>query len=153
MKAWSDDPTSDSEVQTNRIPGMNNAAFAQQAHLLQSTYRKDLYLQFEIADALPTNTPVTYSSKRKDQGTKDVACEFIAHATNSGTRIKTVIVIAHRHHYERCRIVLEGLKITGLPTPDQYSNYDPLEAQPRAMSPEEVIVNDFASMAGMAKDA
>ena len=82
-----------------------------------------------------------------------MANEFIAHAVNAGKRITTVIVVAHRHHYERCRIVLERLKITGLPTPNQYSGYDPLEAQPRAMSPEEVIVNDFASMAGMASDA
>jgi len=153
MKEWSNAPTSDAEVSTNRIPGANNAVLAQQARMLHSQYNYDLFLQFEIADALPAGTPVTYSSKRKDQGTKDVACEFIAHATNSGKTITTVIVVAHRHHYERCRILLEKLNIAGLPTQDQYSNYDPLEAQPRAMSPEEVIVNDFASMAGMAKVA
>jgi hypothetical protein len=33
--------------------------------------------------------------------------------------------------------------------PEWYSGYDPQEAQPRVMSAEENIVNDFASMAGM----
>ena len=53
MKQWSDAPTSCKEVEANRIPGANNIALAEEAHTLQSKYQKDLYLQFEIAEALP----------------------------------------------------------------------------------------------------
>ena len=154
MKQWSNAPTTDAEVKANRLPGANNAALAEQAQALHSKYNHPLYLQFEIADALPASTPKAFTSCRKDQGTKDVACEFVAHAASVGQKISTVVVVAHKFHYERCRIVLKRMKITGLPTQDQYSGFDPQEAQPRAMSPEEMIVNDFASMAGMArKDA
>jgi len=150
MKNWSNTPTSPAE---DRLPGANNSVLAQKAQLLHSEYKHALYLQFEIADALPANTPIKCTSSRKDQNTRDVACEFVAHAARAGQKISTVIVVAHRYHYERCRLVLERMKITGLPTKDQYSGLDPHEAQPRAMSPEEMIVNDFASMAGMAQDA
>lgn len=153
MKKWSNAPTSDAEVKANRLPGANNAALAEQAQALHSQYNHPLYLQFEIADALPANAPIAFTSCRKDQGTKDVACEFVAHAASVRQKISRVVVVAHKYHYERCRLVLEQMKITGLPIRDQYSGFDPQEAQPRVMSPEEMIVNDFASMAGMAKDA
>jgi hypothetical protein len=36
-----------------------------------------------------------------------------------------------------------------LPIDDPYSEYDEFEAQPRVMSPEEFIVNDFVSVAAL----
>ena len=149
MKAWSKgvDPRDENEVRAHRLPGANNAVLAEQARKLQLEYGHALYLQFEIADAIGSSAKVKYQSSRKDQGTAQVTDEFIAHAKEP---IRTVVVVAHRHHFERCRIILEKKGITGLPPHDQYSGYDPLEAQPRVMSPEEFIVNDFASMAGMA---
>lgn len=57
----------------------------------------------------------------------------------------------YHHHYERCRLILQSrFNIDGIACPEQYAGYDPFEAQPRVMSPNEYIVNDFASMAGMA---
>jgi len=148
MKAWSKGlpPTDENEVKANRLPGANNAVLAEQARRLHLEYGYELYLQFEIADAIGNGTNVAYASTRKDQGTAPVADEFIAHTKKS---IQTAVVVAHQHHFERCRLILEKKGITGLPTCDLYSGYDPFEAQPRVMSPEEFIVNDFASMAGM----
>lgn len=153
MKKWSNAPTSEADVRTNRLPGANNAVLAQQAQLLNLEHKLDLYLQFEIAHALSADTAFAFASSPKDQGTKDVACEFLAHAVSIGKKISKVVVVAHRYHFERCRLVLQGMNITGLPIRDQYSGFDSQESQPRAMSPEEMIVNDFASMAGMAPDA
>jgi hypothetical protein len=124
MKKWSNDPTSENQVKKNRIPGPNNEALAKQAHKLHLKYKRPLYLQFEIARALPAGTPVACTSARKDQGTQDVAVEFVAHAAKVGQKVSTVVVIAHKYHYERCRLVLERMKITGLPTRDQYSGFD-----------------------------
>jgi hypothetical protein len=56
------------------------------------------------------------------------------------------VLLAHQHHYERCRIVLAHRGIKGLPAGEPYFDYDDFEAQPRVMSPEEFIVNDFVSM-------
>ena len=155
MKAWSKSlaPTEDAEVIANRLPGANNAALAEQARRLHLEYNYDLYLQFEIADAIGGGTKVEYASKRKDQNTFAVRDEFIKHGEESENPIKTVLLVAHRHHFERCRIILDMKGITGLPPHDWYSDYDPFEAQPRVMSPEEFIVNDFASMAGMLSSA
>jgi hypothetical protein len=152
MKQWSGEvaPTDDSEVAANRIPGANNAVLAEQSRQLQMTYHLDLYLQFEIADAIGSGTPVECRSKSKDQNTRLVLEEFVNHATGKGKKIKAAVVVAHRHHYERCRLVLKKEQdIRAIPPPHLYSGYDPLEAQPRVMSPEECIVSDFASMAGM----
>ena len=146
MKAWSRDlgPTDEAEVIANRVPGANNAVLAEQAGRLHLEYKLDLYLQFEIAAAVGRGVEVRYTSQRKDQGTKPVAKEFLSHAEG---KIKTVAIVAHRHHIDRCFLVLEKEGIKGLALPDRYSGYDPFEAQPRVMSPEEFIVNDFVSMA------
>lgn len=157
MKTWAGvDPNTDAEVIANRLPGINNEALAEQARQLHKAHNLDLYLQFEIADAI-RDTPVTYTSQRKDQGTKAVLDEFMHHAAKHKTKeLKTVVVVAHRQHYDRCRLLLEERArvekrpIFAIPPPEWYWGYDPLEAQPRAMTQEEYIVNDFASMAGMA---
>jgi hypothetical protein len=62
-------------------------------------------------------------------------------------------VVAHRHHYDRCRLLIEKVHIGAIRSPDLYEGYDPFEAQPRAMTPEDNIINDFASMVGMAHAA
>jgi hypothetical protein len=151
MKAWSDGlaPTDTEEVRANRVPGPNNAALAEQARRLHLEYGLDLYLQFEIADAIGSGARVAYTSSRIDQGTILVARELLSQARQSRETIKTIVVVAHRHHFDRCRIVLEKEGIKCLPTPEEYVGYDPLEAVVRVMSPQECIVNDFASMAGM----
>jgi hypothetical protein len=153
MKQWSNGvaPTDSREVAANRIPGANNAVLAEQARQLHMTHKLDLYLQFEIADAIEKGASVAFASKRIDQGTPAVLKEFMDHAANSGKSIRAAVVVAHRHHYDRCRLLLEKHRIRAMRPPDQYSGYDPLEAQPRVMTPEECIVNDFASMAGMAE--
>jgi hypothetical protein len=153
MKKWSNAPTIEAEVKANRLLGANNAVLALQAQLLHLEHKLDLFLQFEIARALSTDTVIAFTSSPKDQGTNDVAREFLAHAASIGKKISRVVVVAHRYHFERCRLVLQRMNIIGLPTRDQYSGFDLQESQPRAMSPEEMIVNDFASMAGMAPDA
>jgi len=149
MKAWSEGraPTDEAEVIANRMPGANNAILAEQARRLHLDYKHDLYLQYEIADAVGCGAKVEYTSQRKDQNTRAVAKEFLSHA--EGRQIKTVLIVAHRHHFDRCRMTLEELEIKGLALPDPYSGYDPFEAQPRVMSPEEFIVNDFVSMAAL----
>jgi hypothetical protein len=151
MKQWSGEvaPTDDSEVAANRIPGANNQKLAKQARKLHTSYNLDLYLQFEIADAIGSCIPVECPSKRKDQNTRQVLEEFVNHAAEKGKKFHAAVVVAHRHHYDRCRLLLEKQGIRAIRPPHLYSGYDPLEAQPRVMSPEECIVNDFASMAGM----
>jgi hypothetical protein len=133
-----------------RLPGANNEALAKQALQLHLTHQLDLYLQFEIADAIRVATFDKYSSRRVDQGTAGVLNEFVCHAANIGKAIHAVVVVAHRHHYDRCQLLLEKQGIRVIRPPELYSDYDPLEAQPRVMTPEENIINDFASMAGMA---
>lgn len=152
MLVWpsSNPPTDSCEVARNRLPGLNNAALAEQARVLQRELNRPLFLQFEIADAISGSADRLYSSRRVDQGTYGVAKEFDDELKRSGKSVQSVVIVAHRHHYERCRVILErSFNITGLSPPDLYSGYDPCEAQPRVMSPEEYIVNDFASMAGM----
>jgi hypothetical protein len=151
MKGWTPgkDPTEESEVRANRIPGDNNAALAARALNLHQNYNLPLYLQFEIADAIVGRAPVEYESSRKDQGTIKVADEFVRHALSSNKKVGTVVLLAHRHHYERCRIILEKKGITGLQEDKPYSGYDELEAQPRVMGPEDFILNDFVSMANL----
>jgi len=152
MKQWSNGvaPTDQREVAANRIPGANNEALAKQARQLHSTHKLDLFLQFEIADAIGTGTPLVYVSNRVDQGTSAVLMEFVSHAAITGKAIPAVVVVAHQHHYDRCRLLVEKQGIRVIRPPDLYSDYDPLEAQPRVMTPQENIVNDFASMASMA---
>jgi hypothetical protein len=151
MKQWTarTRPTDDSEVESNRIPGANNEALADQAIGLYKMYKHDLYMQFEISDAIGAREPVEFKSTRKDQGTRKVLEEFVSHAMKDRKPIHTVILVAHRHHFDRCRLLLEQLGVRALRLAEMYSGYDLEEAQPRVMSPEECIVNDFASMAGM----
>jgi hypothetical protein len=153
MKQWSNgiDPLAPDEVAANRIPGANNAVLAERARQLHMTHSLDLYLQFEIADAIGKTTSVVCTSKRIDQGTQPVLKEFLDHAANNGKKIHAAVVVAHGHHYERCRLLLEEQRIRAIQPPNLYLGYDPLEAQPRVMTPEEWIVNDFASMAAMVK--
>ena len=151
MSRWLDGtrPTDALEAEHRRLPGRNNEDLAKRAASINAQLKLPLLLQFEIADALSPSTPVAFASSRKDQGTFSVAAEFINHSRANGIDAKTVIIVAHRHHYERCRLVLERLGSNGLQEDDPYDGYDKDEAQPRVMSPEEYIVNDFASMAGM----
>ncbi len=152
MRQWTNGvpPTVQAEVTANRIPGANNAVMAEQCRQLHVTYKLALYVQFEIADAIGGGATVEYAGTRGDQGTGAVLQEFMIHAGQTGKNIRAAVVVAHRHHYDRCRIILEDEKIRVIPAPELYMGYDPMEAQPRVMSPEEYIVNDFASMAGMA---
>jgi hypothetical protein len=155
MRQWSKGvaPTDPAEVEANRIPGANNAALAEQAAQLHLDYRLALYLQFEIADALRSGITPTCVTHRIDQGTAGVLKHFICEAKKKGRNLQCVVVVAHRHHFERCRLLLEDQGISRvLPPPSFYSGYDPLEAQPRVMSPEECIINDFVSMARYNKD-
>lgn len=141
-------PTDALEVRLRRRPGKNNEELARRAKAIHSRLGLPLLLQFEIADAV-SPTPVVCSSSRKDQGTFPVGEEFMSYAKTNNIKTDTVIILAHRHHYERCRLVLQRLGVKGLPNDDPYEEYDEEEAQPRVMSPEECIVNDLASMADM----
>ena len=132
----------------NRLPGDNNKALAQIALDLHNSTKLPLYLQFEIADAISDQrcikTPI------KDLGTFHVAKSFIEQS--NGIKFKKVIIVAHQHHMERCRIILkDDLGIEGIPSPTMYQDYDDFEAQPRVMSPEEFIISDFISMAARKK--
>jgi hypothetical protein len=151
MKVWTEgkSPTEQSEVASHRIPGKNNSELAERAVRLHNQRQLPLYLQFEIADAIDGRVPVEFASSRKDQGTGAVADEFVAHVLSSNAKARAVVLLAHQHHYERCRIILEKKGIIGLPIDDPYSEYDEFEAQPRVMSPEEFIVNDFVSVAAL----
>jgi len=151
MKAWSKEhpPTDKIAVEADRAPGANNLILADHAMRLRRDHNLELYLQFEIADAGGKRADIEYASAPMDQGTFAVASEFISHAKRVGKQIRSVVLVAHRHHFERCRLILERKNITSLPTADRYSGYDPLECQPRVMSPEEYILSDFVSMAAM----
>ena len=89
-------------------------------------------------------------SKEKDQGTKDVAAEFHDEIKRTQANIQTVVIVAHRHHVERCRLILENdFNLKGLPYKGGYDKYDPSEAQPRVINSSHCIVSDFVSMAAM----
>lgn len=150
MAEWLDGtrPMDELEARLRRRPGKNNTALAKIAEAIYVSRRLPLYLQFEIADAV-TPGRVAFSSSRKDQNTIAVATEFIEHAKKEKVSINSVLLLAHRHHYERCRIVLNRMGVQSVPIPNPYEGYDENEAQPRVMSAEENIINDFASMAGM----
>lgn len=152
MDEWLDGtrPTDELEARLRRRPGKNNEALAEIAEQINKELGLPLYLQFEIADAVTNKAAVKFSSSRKDQGTFAVAAEFVDHAEKNVFGKRSVMLLAHQHHYERCRIVLKRMGVQRVPIPKRYPNeYDEQEAQPRVMSAEEYIVNDFASMAGM----
>ena len=153
MDKWLDGtrPTDELEARQRRRPGKNNEVLAEIAERINDDLKLPLYLQFEIADAV-TKAAVEFSSSRKDQGTNAVAAEFVNHAEDNVFGKRSVMLLAHQHHYERCRIVLKRMDVQSVPIPPKYpryDKYDEYEAQPRVMSAEENIVNDFASMAGM----
>jgi hypothetical protein len=141
---------------SNRVPGRNNIELAAIADRLHTQYGFPLFLQFEIAMA---STKTYVPSPIDDLGTVAVAKSFLRKYKSEGKPYpKKVVIVAHGHHVERCRIILDGniridddsIHIEGIPSREQYFGYDPLEAQPRVMSPEEFILNDFVSMAAMA---
>ena len=154
MDEWLDGtrPTDELEARLRRRPGKNNEALAKIAERINEDLKLPLYLQFEISDAVTNKDAVECISSRKDQGTLAVVKEFLNHAYNNEVSIRSVMLLAHQHHYERCRILLKRMGVQSVPIPQQYpryDKYDEYEAQPRVMSAEENIVNDFASMAGM----
>ena len=83
--------------------------------------------------------------------TKTAIQQFLARAKLRGLpKPAKVAVVAHRHHIDRCITLLKmDFQIDGVPSPELYADYDPLECQPRVMSPEEYIVSDFISMAAL----
>jgi hypothetical protein len=151
MKQWTKGvlPTAGDQVEAYRLPGVNNAALAEQALQLYLETGLDLYLQSEIAQAIGSGARVECPSSCDDLSTSAVLSEFVSHADAKGKRIRAAVVVAHRHHYDRCRLLLDAKGIRAVRPLDLYAGYDELEAQPRVMTPEECIVNDFASMAGM----
>ncbi len=150
MRNWPKDaePTADHVVQQERQPGKNNTKLAEIAVEKYREHERPLFLQFEIAEAVGKNAKVAFSSSPTDQGTFAVAKEFVKAAIESEVNIKTVLLLAHKHHYERCRLILQQMGIQSV-SAGEYDKYDRDEAQPRVMSQEEYIVNDFASMASM----
>ncbi|HKB03359.1 MAG TPA: hypothetical protein VKD90_14135 [Gemmataceae bacterium] len=155
MDHWptEDSPTDPRAVAAHRRPGRNNIKLARIAKQTWEQHRLPLYLQFEIADAISPSSPVEFRSPRLDLGTAPVLATFLDHARLTGKSINRVVVVCHRHHYERCRLILDRDGITAIPPHRWYSGYDRDEAQPRVMSPDECIVNDFASMAAMRRPA
>ena len=151
MASWVDGthPTDELEVRLRRRPGKNNTELAKIAESIQTTQGLPLYLQFEIADAVSSNIPIVCASDRKDLVTIEVAATFLDHARNTISSVDTVVLLAHQHHFERCRIILERMGVACVSPNQTYNQYDEYEAQPRVMSPEEYIVNDFFSMARM----
>lgn len=154
MDEWLDGihPKDELETRFRRRPGKNNEALAEIAERINRDLKLPLYLQFEIADAVTNKDAVKFSSSRKDQNTIAVAKEFVDHTEKNVFGKRFVMLLAHKHHYERCRIVLKRMGVQIVPIPEKYPRYDKYdehEAQPRVMSAEENIVNDFASMAGM----
>jgi len=136
----------------NRLPGKNNMKLAKIASSLKERYGKQLFTQFEIAAALSGIEKI--ESTKEDIGTREVIRQFIAIAESRKAKPKSVIVVAHGHHIERCvRLLDRYYQVTGLPHDEEpYYDYDDEECQPRAMSAPDYIVSDFVSMAAMARD-
>jgi hypothetical protein len=134
-----------------RLPGQNNRALAAISRTLKLLFGVPLYAQFEISDALDDMTEVRadYSTPAEDIGTKRVIEHFLAEINRKNQpKPNKVIVVAHQHHVARCILILRSdFRITAIPSVDEYSQYDPQEAQPRVRSPEEFIASDFVSMA------
>lgn len=132
-----------------RLPGLNNRRLAEISANAKRTHpHLKLCAQFEIADALADYTDVQadVSTLAKDIGTRAVIEQMLAALDPKPQR---VVVIAHRHHLDRCHIILRGDPF-GLDTLDAdefYCDYDPLEAQERVKSAEDCIVSDFVSLA------
>lgn len=133
------------------MPGSNNRALAAIAARLKLCLGSTpLYAQFEIADALDDYTDIhaDCSSPADDLGTGAVVDSFKQQAAEAFQELKRVIVVAHQHHVARCvLLLLNDFDIEGVPALEAYAGYDPGEAQPRVVSPEEFILSDFVSMA------
>lgn len=134
-----------------RLPGENNRALARISRRLKLLLSVPLFAQFEISDALDDMTEVhaDYSTPAEDIGTKKVINHFLEDIDRKEqAKPKKVIVVAHQHHVARCVLILRSdFRIIGIPSVEEYNQYDPREAQPRVRSPEEFIVSDFVSMA------
>jgi hypothetical protein len=138
----------------NRLPGKNNTKLAEIAKLLKERHAKPLFAQFEIAAAPALSGVEKFESQKEDIGTREVIRQFIDIAESRKAKPKSVIVVAHGHHIERCvRLLDRYYQVKGLPHDEQpYYCYDEQECQPRAMSAPDYIVSDFVSMAAMARD-
>lgn len=134
-----------------RLPGNNNRALAMISTRLKLSLAIPLYSQFEVSDAIDDTTEARadYSTPAEDIGTPKVINHFLNAIGKKGqTKPKKVIVVAHKHHVARCVLILRSdFDIVGIPSVEEYDQYDPREAQPRVKSPEEFIVSDFVSMA------
>ncbi len=131
----------------SRLPGPNNRALAEICSWLKSS-RPGLKLcaQFEIADALADYTSVQadVSTAAEDIGTGGVIKRFLADVPQA----KSIIIVAHRHHIDRCHILLrEDFGLESTSSPREYDGYDTEEAQPRVRSPSAFIISDFVSLA------
>ena len=131
-----------------RLPGLNNRALAVISAQLKSILGVPLFAQFEISDALDDYTDVVadFSSPAEDLGTTGVIKSFVSRV--EGKSVGKVVVVAHQHHLARCALVLlNDFNIESVPAVETYCGYDPREAQPHVVSPEEYIVHDFVVMA------
>ena len=139
----------------NRLAGKNNTKLAEIAKLLKERHAKPLFAQFEIAAAPALSGVEKFESKKEDIGTRDVICQFMDIAESHALKPRSVIVVAHGHHIERCvRLLDRYYQVEGVPHEEKpYYEYDEEECQPRAMGPADYIVSDFVSMAAMARDA
>jgi hypothetical protein len=103
--------------------------------------------QFEIADALADyagGIKADFSTPAEDIGTGGVIKRFLAYVPQA----KNIVVVAHRHHIDRCHILLrEDFGLESISAPNEYDGYDKEEAQPRVKSPSTFIVSDFVSLA------
>jgi hypothetical protein len=143
-----------------RLPGRNNRRLGEIAVKLKQEFDVPLYAQFEIADAIEDSEDdkclhPDYRSPIADIGTKEVIDCFVDHRkVEKRHEFKKVIAVAHRHHVNRCIIILKedfDIESSWCNKPRPYGEYDPREGQPRASSPEENIVSDFVSMGDRAK--
>lgn len=140
---------------STRRPGQNNYQLAGIADGLKARFRLPLCVQFEIARAIHgfSRDGNDFSSDEADMNTKTAVEQFLERAGIRQDSRDEVIVVAHRHHMERCvRSVQVYSGLIALPSPITYAGYDPFECQPRVMSPDEFIVSDFVSMAALYRD-
>ena len=131
-----------------RLPGPNNRRLAEICANLKRLYGNlKICAQFEIADALADYTDVRcdVSTRAQNIGTKAVVKQFLK---SLDPQPQTIVVVAHRHHLDRCHIILrEDLGLATVDADESYDGYDPLEAQDRVKSAEDFIVSDFISLA------
>lgn len=146
-------PTPSDLMALTREPGPNNVALQEYAALLQGrcSPRVPVFAQTLIYRVNPDPPGDWYSAAEEDMNTVTAIKQFLVRANQHGIPTPAkVACVAHRHQMERCIRVLDSdFGIHAVPAPEQYDAYDPLECQPRVMSPEEYIVSDFVSMAAL----